>query len=368
MASPTVVLARRGILRAPGHDEVLIALTLAHAALFLAAPVLPVIALGLWWNSNTISHNFIHRPFFRRRRANKCFAAGLTLLLGIPQSLWRDRHLAHHAGIRPHVRFSAELLAQCALVVGLWAVIAVCAPVYFFSVYVPGYLLGLALCALHGYYEHAGGATSYYGRLYNLMFCNDGYHVEHHANPAVHWTCLPGRRDAAARRSAWPAPLRWIEDCNLDTLERLTLRLPFLQSFVVRVHERALRAVLAASGTLRPRHVGIVGGGLFPRTALILRRLLPDSRLTIIDASSRNIDCARRLLRTTDVEFHHHLYTGGGDFDLVVLPLAFRGDRAAICARPPACGLMVHDWIWRKWGAGRIVSLALLKRVYLVRP
>ena len=21
--------------------------------------------IGLWWNSNTISHNFIHRPFFR---------------------------------------------------------------------------------------------------------------------------------------------------------------------------------------------------------------------------------------------------------------------------------------------------------------
>src|SRR2546426_10927521 len=31
--------------------------------------------------------------------------------------------------------------------------------------------------------------------------------------------------------------------------------------------------------------VGIVGGGLFPRTALIVEQLLPSARVTIIDAS-----------------------------------------------------------------------------------
>jgi hypothetical protein len=119
---------------------------------------------------------------------------------------------------------------------------------------------------------------------------------------------------------------------------------------------------------LQGKRIGIVGGGLFPRTAIILRKLLPEARLTIVDVSRENLDCARRILRSPEIEFRHEEYSGGGGFDLLVLPLAFRGDRTAICARPPAGGLIVHDWIWRKWGAGEIVSLALLKRVYLVRP
>ncbi len=367
MASQSVPCVARGSLRS-GEDGLLIALTAGHAALLLAAPILPVIALGLWWNSNTISHNFIHRPFFRSRGANFLFAAGLSLLLGIPQSLWRDRHLAHHAGVRPRIRISADLFLQTALILTLWTALAMRAPVYFFSVYAPGYLLGLVLCALHGYYEHAHGVTSYYGRLYNLVFCNDGYHAEHHANPAIHWTQLPDRCGTAARRSAWPAPLRWMEECSLDTLERLLLRFQLLQKFVLRAHERALRGILASFGTVGPKRIGIVGGGLFPRTALILRTLFPESHLTIIDASRENIECARRLLGTPEIEFRHEIYGGGGDFDLLVLPLAFRGDREAICAQPPACGVIVHDWIWRKRGAGQIVSLALLKRVYLVHP
>jgi hypothetical protein len=368
MASQTALLMRRGVSRTLGRDGRLVLLALLHAAVLLAVPTMPVIALGVWWNSNTVSHNFIHRPFFRSRTANLLFAAGLSLLLGIPQSLWRDRHLAHHAGLPPRLRLSTELWAQTLLVVTLWAALTILAPGFFLAVYVPGYLLGLGLCAVHGHFEHAHGTTSYYGKLYNVVFCNDGYHVEHHANPAVHWTLLADRRDPAARRSAWPAPLRWIEDCNLDTLEWIALRSPFLQRFLLRTHGRALRALLASSGQLRPDRVGIVGGGLFPRTALILRALLPSSRLTIIDANREHLDCARDLLHTPEIEFRHERFTGGGGYDLLVLPLAFRGDRAALCARPPACGLIVHDWIWRRWGAGRIVSPLLLKRVYLVRP
>jgi len=349
-------------------DGLLITLAFVHAAMLLMAPVMPAIALGVWWNSNTISHNFIHRPFFRSRAANVAFGAGLSVLLGIPQSLWRDRHLAHHAGTPPRIRLSPELLVQITLVLALWAAITIRAPGYFLAVYLPGYLVGLGLCAAHGHYEHARGATSYYGKLYNLVFCNDGYHVEHHANPAVHWGSLPSRRDSAARQSGWPAPLRWIEGCNLDTLERFVLRSPVLQRFVLRTHERALRNLLAASGPLRPKRVGIIGGGLFPRTALILRKLLPESELTIIEADRENIDSARAMLRIPEIEFRHEYYTGGGDYDLLVLPLAFRGDRGPICACPPVCGLVVHDWIWRRWGDGYVVSPALLKRVYLVRP
>jgi hypothetical protein len=368
MASQSALLAQRRVYRTSGRDGLLIALASAHALLLCLAPILPVIALGIWWNSNTVSHNFIHRPFFRRGAANILFAAVLSALLGIPQSLWRDRHLAHHAGVSPRIRLTAELWAQTAVIFAVWAGIAAHSPAYFFSVYIPGYLLGLALCALHGHYEHSHGATSHYGKLYNLLCFNDGYHVEHHANPAIHWTRLPGRFDWTARRSAWPAPLRWIEECSLDTLERLLLRSAILQRFVLRTHERALRAVLASAGTLQPQRIAIVGGGLFPRTALILRTLLPESRLTIIDASRENLDCARNLLPASEIEFRHQRYTGGGGFDLVTIPLAFRGDRHAVCAQPPPCGIVVHDWIWHRWGEGRIVSLTLLKRVYLVRP
>jgi hypothetical protein len=347
---------------------VLVALAAAHAAVLLAVPSIPVIALGVWWNSNTISHNFIHRPFFRSRAANRAFGAFLSVLLGIPQSLWRDRHLAHHAGVASRVRLSPELGIQVLLVLSTWSAIAVIAPVWFLSVYVPGYLAGLGLCAIHGYYEHAHGVASYYGRLYNVLFLNDGYHTEHHASPGVHWTRLPEGADPSARRSAWPAPLRWIEDCNLDTLERLVLRIRPLQRFVLRTHERALRRVLGTAGSPPVGHVGIVGGGLFPRTALILRKLLPGSRLTVLDANLANLERARDFLGEPEVEFRHERYAGGGDFDLIILPLAFVGDRAGVCARPPACGIIVHDWIWNRWGDGAVVSPALLKRVYLVRP
>ena len=77
-------------------DVLLIALSFVQAALLLTAPSIPVVALGLWWNSNTVSHNFIHLPFFRSEAWNRLYSYFLSLLLGFPQSLWRERHLAHH--------------------------------------------------------------------------------------------------------------------------------------------------------------------------------------------------------------------------------------------------------------------------------
>src|SRR5262245_29772552 len=102
------------ILRHSTWDVLLIALSLAHGLVLLLAPSIPVIALGLWWNANTISHSFIHLPFFRSNRANHAYALYLTLLLGFPQSLWRRRHLAHHSGkrpetwLRPSIAFRSE--------------------------------------------------------------------------------------------------------------------------------------------------------------------------------------------------------------------------------------------------------------------
>jgi hypothetical protein len=373
-ASPAIgPPAHRGALLTDRSDVVMLALAVAHGVLLLAAPTGPAIAIGLWWSSNTISHNFIHRPFFQRRATNRLFAAYLSLLLGFPHSLWRDRHLAHHQGVPARLHLSGELGVQAALVSLLWMTMAARAPGFFLSVYLPGYAAGLVLCALHGHYEHARGATSHYGRLYNLICFNDGYHVEHHAHPHVHWTRLPdclaaGAGNPAVRASAWPAPLRWIEGLGLEACERLALRSPALQRFMLRTHGRALVRLVRTLASVD--RVAIVGGGLFPRTALVLQALLPAARITIIDGSPANLDRARALIGGSNVELVHGWYpqTDTGTCDLIVFPLSFDGSRGDIYARPPARAVIVHDWIWRKRGVSQIVSIVLLKRVNLVRP
>ena len=365
---------RSGFGGTSGGDSVLVALAGAHAAVLTAAPTAPVIAIGLWWNANTISHYFIHRPFFHRRSANRVFAAFLSMLLGFPHALWRNRHLAHHAGVSTRTRLSCDLAVQTALVLLLWIAMFAAAPLFFLSVYLPGWAAGLLLCAAHGHYEHARGTTSHYGWMYNLLLFNDGYHVEHHANPTMHWTQLPVHQDPAARVSRWPAPMRWLESDGLIALERLALRSPVLQRFLVRVHERAFRDLFtrAACLDLRSPRIAIVGGGLFPRTALVLRRLIPNARLTIIDRDLAHLNAARAWPGTGDIDFIHARFPATShagrveDYDVVVLPLSFEGNRNVMYERPLARTVIVHDWIWRRHGISRVISVLLLKRINLI--
>jgi hypothetical protein len=348
------------------RDWPFIALATLHGVVIVAWPALPLIAIGVWWNSNTISHNFIHRPFFSQRSWNLAFSGYLSLLLGIPQTLWRDRHLAHHSGVRWRWRASAQLFLEIGLVLSLWTALAVLSPRFFASVYLPAYVIGLTLCTIQGHYEHARGVTSHYGRVYNVLFFNDGFHAEHHSNPGVAWTRLPQRREFAAQSSAWPPLLRWLDEFNLVTLEKLVLRSTLLQKFVLGSHRRAFRPLLSKLPPVR--HVAIVGGGLFPRTALIIRDLMPGVRISVIDSNEENLATARRLIGK-EVEFRHCRYVHGErpDCDLIVIPLCFDGDREAIYHSPlPDVPILVHDWIWRRHGTGSIVSMALLKRLNLV--
>lgn len=357
-------------------DRVLVGLAGLHGAVVCAAPSALVIAVGIWWNSNTIAHNFVHRPFFRVRSLNVLFAIGQSALLGVPQTIWRERHLAHHAGRRWRPRWSLALAAELVTVAGVWTAIGLAAPAFFAAVYLPGYLGGLVLCAVQGHYEHAGATTtSHYGRLYNLLCFNDGYHVEHHACPGVHWSALPGRVQPHARASRWPALLRWIDAIDLERLERLVLRSPWLQRFVVAAHRRAFRGLMAEFAATR--RVAIVGGGLFPRTAIVLHQLLPDAELIIVDANARNLDAAEAFIgRSSEglrraVRFRHERFPAEppiDDIDLLVVPLAFEGNRQDVYARPPARAVIVHDWLWRPRGRSRVVSALLLKRLNLVRP
>jgi len=376
-------------------DSLPVALSVGYGLLLLTWPSLPLVAIGLWWNANTISHQFIHRPFFRTRSSNTLFSSYLSLLLGAPQSLWRARHLAHHRAAEGRSgKSDSKLLAlDVVVVVGLWTAMIAVSPGFLINVYLPGFLIGLGLCYLQGHYEHARGTVSHYGRLYNLLMLNDGYHVEHHARPAANWRELPKHRTDQTNESRWPPILRWLEIVNLCTLERAVLRSPCLQEFVLKRHELAFRRLLP-----RADRVGIVGGGLFPRTALILRRLLPESTLILIDQNEENLAIARRLLSRKEtsnlglgnippfifgnpsskpVSSEHHLQdhqfvnerfvpTGNCNFDLLVVPLAFNGDRKQIYEHPPAQAVLVHDWIWRRRGSGVTISYLLLKRLNLV--
>ncbi|HWM02064.1 MAG TPA: fatty acid desaturase [Actinophytocola sp.] len=65
--------------------------------------------------------------------------------------------------------------------------------------YLPAFFAALALVNVQNYYRHYGAdpsnrsadSVSHYGRLYNLVAFNDGYHQEHHLSPATHWSKLP---------------------------------------------------------------------------------------------------------------------------------------------------------------------------------
>ena len=364
------VTASTGILRHSTSDAVLVSLSLVHAGLLLAVPSIPLIGIGLWWNANTISHNFIHLPFFRSRHLNALYAIYLTALLGIPHTLWRERHLAHHSGRDRAFRWSGRVAFETGVVLVLCIALAAIDATFFVTVYLPGYILGLGLCQIQGYFEHARGTTSHYGRLYNLFFFNDGYHVEHHHRAGDHWTRLSQHIDPLAPRSRWPPVLRWLDWLNLETLEHLVLRSRWLQRRVVASHERAFRALLHKLPEIR--RVTIVGGGLFPRTALVMQKVLPMASLTIVDSSPGNIEIARRFLDGT-VELRHHTYGASQSShaneareDLVVIPLAFVGDRDRLYREPHARAMLIHDWIWKRKTEGVTVSWLLLKRLNLV--
>ena len=352
------------LLRHSKWDGLLVLLALLHGVVLLAWPSILLIALGFLWNSNTIAHYFIHLPFFRQRFWNRFFSAYETLLLGVPQRLWRDRHLAHHADVPRRLKWSRQLVWEAALVFTLWAVLLVLAPRFFLTVYVPGYVLGLCLCFLQGHYEHARGTTSHYGRIYNSLFLNDGYHVEHHARPSAHWRSLPRWRAAQSRVSRWPAALRWIEGINLESLESLVLGSKLLQRFVLSRHAAAFDTLLPSNERSGIRSLAIVGGGLFPRTALVLRKLLPECALTVIEENPHHVAIARHWLDES-VEFvvAHYDRAFGRRFDAVVIPLAFRGNREELCTTKTAPTLFVHDWIWRRRQHGRVISWLLLKRL-----
>jgi hypothetical protein len=100
-----------------------------------------------------------------------------------------------------------------------------------------------------------------------------------------------------------------------------------------------------------------------------MARLLPEATVTVVDVEARHLAIARPLLDAR-IRLVHGRFDPcrAASADLVVVPLAFRGDRTALYRTPPAPLVIVHDWIWHRRGsAGAPVSWFLLKRINLVR-
>ncbi|MBO9707287.1 MAG: fatty acid desaturase [Caulobacter sp.] len=272
MAAPTTNAKGGFIFRYTAWDAAPALLAYLHLALilafFVAWPALSwparlaggaLYALSIGWNLDSVSHNFIHNPFFRSKTLNRITEFVLTFSLGTPQTMYRYVHMRHHAGNsdRPGpdgetldpisiYRYGADGKAEPMLsyvflqfwrddgpftvarrirakrpaearraLEEFWAMIALYGAMalihwQFVVVLAPFYYLGQSLSMLIAYYEHLGAdpetpvatGVSTYGPIYNFLFLNNGYHAEHHHQPKRHWTQMKALRDATREEQA----------------------------------------------------------------------------------------------------------------------------------------------------------------------
>jgi len=215
----------------------------------------PLCVMLLWYNVAVAIHNFIHTPWFTTKTANRVYGALNSINLGLPQILYRIHHFNHHRyendrrgaggltrdysstfahgrnGRQEHVITYCALglfrhgtaaairkAGQTGIMSDVWfesiavmaALTAFLSASWKFTIffYLPVFYFGWCLAHLENYYEHYGASpeiryansVSYYGELYNRLFCNEGYHQEHHLRPQVHWTCRPEIREKLRKR------------------------------------------------------------------------------------------------------------------------------------------------------------------------
>lgn len=248
---------RKGKLFAHSNWDVIpVLLAFGHLALvlglFFAFPYAPwwlliiwgtVYAISISWNINSISHNFLHNPFFNSKALNYAFSWLESITVGFSQVFYTYVHNKHHTGNSDRVQngttidylsiyrhgkdgkaenvwsyvflsffrddlgeiyraikakkpFDAfwgklEIASFAAMVISM-AIINWHALLFM----VPFYYLGNCLSSLNGYYEHLNGnpdmpiawGVSTYNKIYNWIWLYNGYHAEHHYRPKMHWT------------------------------------------------------------------------------------------------------------------------------------------------------------------------------------
>jgi fatty acid desaturase len=222
---------------------------IAFQRMSLAGNVAAFVAVSylFYFNPVVVTHNFLHTPFFRRRAANRAFAVFNSANLFLPQVLYKYHHLAHHQYANDPVANSTTLdpsstyrygrsgrqegfLKYCALslfrdggtgeafreamrhgqqtqFVMESAAVVVAGAIWLaidwrwmLVAYLPTFYFGWFLALLENYFEHhrasdqrsrLADSVSYYGRWYNVVMFNEGYHQEHHLKPHLHWTRRP---------------------------------------------------------------------------------------------------------------------------------------------------------------------------------
>ncbi|HLZ74522.1 fatty acid desaturase [Phenylobacterium sp.] len=215
------------------------------------------IAIG--WSLDSVSHNFIHNPFFAWEPLNRLTSLLLTLELGTPQTMYGYVHMRHHAGNSDRIgadgttvdpislyqygadgkveptwsyvfkqfwrddgpftvaakirskrpKEAAQALQEFWAIVGVYLVVLVL-NWKFVLLLAPFYYLGHCLSFLIAWYEHAGAdpdqpiatGVSTYEPLYNWAFLNNGYHAEHHHRPKVHWSRMAQLREETREAQA----------------------------------------------------------------------------------------------------------------------------------------------------------------------
>ncbi len=245
------------LLKYSAWDWLPVSLAILHFAcvigFFLAFPSMPwpariaaalIYSISISWSINSISHNFLHNPYFVSKWLNTAFSYLLSVAIGFSQTMYTFVHMRHHSGNadrpgadgntidylsiykhgkdgkpenvwkytflsffrddpkeildgiaekRPeHARQAKRELAAMALFYACLGILN-----WKFIVFLlPFYYLGHCLSYLNGYYEHFGAdpdkpiawGVSTYHKLYNWTWMNNGYHAEHHYRPKQHWT------------------------------------------------------------------------------------------------------------------------------------------------------------------------------------
>ena len=132
------------------------------------------------------------------------------------------------------------------------------------------------------------------------------------------------------------------------------------------VHRQAFKRLL--KGEVKFRSVLIVGGGLFPRTLLALKKLYPCASFTIIDKNRKNLYRVKiKYPESANYICDDFKNIDPIQFDLIILPLAYSGLKQELYQQVPAASVVLHDWLWNMKGRkGVIISIFLLKRMNLI--